>query len=125
MDNRIIIDEKTGIAAPASVWVTFGATVYSNTEIIGGYQGHTDGELLYLGIAATGAKDERAVVWAMAERWRRGEERTRATARARMADAIASLATSLRAESADELVRRLPDKIRPYVEAVLHARGRG
>lgn len=106
--------EATQITANSNLWRTFGATVFTN----GGVRLDSD-ELLWLGIAATGSRDERAVLWAMAERTRRSEERTRVTAEARLADSLQALAHALGTESVEALVKRLPDRLRPYLETVL------
>lgn len=119
--------ERLDMHAPSAVWSAFGAVIYSQADGPD-YVGRLEGDpcegdqLLLLGCAATGARDERAVVWAIGERARRGEERTRVTAEARMADAVRELAAQLGAESAASLVARMPERLRAYAEKVLHAR---
>jgi hypothetical protein len=109
------------ISAPAAVWAAAGYTVYSDGQISHGPHGF---EALLVRSLVHVPDDEPGAVrvaWAMDQRAKEHDERTRVTAEARMADSIRELALSLRAESAEALIARLPGNIRPYVETVFRA----
>ncbi len=97
--------EELNIVAPKAYWLSLGYNVYTSGKVGGGP--YHEEELLVLGIAATGAKDERAVAWALAERQRRAEEQTRSTAQAREADGLMALAQSIRQSSNEEFLKKL------------------
>lgn len=97
------------VSAPADYWHPLGYTTYSNTDIVAlgsGFRSDSD-ELVMLGVGATGANDERALVWAMSERNRRNEERTRVTAQAREAEAIKDLANAIRTSAEDTVLAKI------------------
>lgn len=119
MDTTTTTHRTLPISAAPEYWRAIGYTVYVDGQL-GGSSWYGVDALLIEGMAATGANDWRVIAWAITENSRRQEAKTAATAQARLADSIGQLAGSLGAESAQDLVRRLPDKIRPYVEAVLH-----
>lgn len=103
--------ETTGIQAERVYWAAAGCTVYTTGTVSTSMAAHNFDALLLAGIEATGAKDHRAIVWAMQEQQRRKEEATRSTALAREAEAIQSLASSIRSaavqESEDSLLARI------------------
>ena len=78
--------------------------------------------LLYFGIQQAGTRDERAVIAAIVERDRRAEERTNVTTQARLAESFEALTREFHAETAEQLVARLPKKIRTYVEKIMQQR---
>lgn len=112
-----VTHEATGITASRALWSALGFNVDINGVM--SYGPHGINEILFAGIHATGARDERAALWAVAEVQRQREERTRVTAEARLGDAILALAKQLGEESAASLVQRMPARLRPYAEAVL------
>lgn len=120
MTTTTITHASTGITATKTAWraLGFGVALSGDREVLDNGP-HGVEALLYFGVQATGAHDESAVVAAIVERDRRQEERTRATAQARLGDAIGALARQLGEESAESLVARMPERLRPYVESVL------
>jgi hypothetical protein len=72
--------------------------------------GSIDG-ILILGIAKTGAHDERALIWALEEVHRRSEENGRTAAIAQEARAIDKLAESIRQVTDEQLLARLFGKV--------------
>jgi hypothetical protein len=112
------------IVAPRTYWSALGYSVFTTGNV--GTGPHNGEELLILGIAATGAHDEKAVAWAIAEKQRRIEKQTESTALAREADGLKALAESIRQNSNEEfltkLFGRLTDKTRYAIKAQLRDR---
>jgi hypothetical protein len=108
--DRIITYTPLGIRATEATWRAAGVRPYSNTDEIDAR--NLDSfryleELLMLAVHATGTRDDAAVAWAVAERNRREEERTRSTAHAREAEAITKLASAIRDSGEDSTLERI------------------
>lgn len=96
------------IRASKDHWRAAGYSVYSNTDEVGCQDSPARAceELLLIALA-NGLSDEHAIAWALTERNRRGEERTRSTAQARLAEAITALAASIKPLNVRVLIERL------------------
>jgi len=120
-----ITHEGTQITASEASWRALGFQLLldgNSDRLMLGAGPHGIEALLYFGIQQAGTRDERAVIAAIVERDRRAEERTKATAQARLAESLGALAREFHAETAEQLVARLPDKIRPYVAKIMQQR---
>jgi hypothetical protein len=111
-DQQMIQERTLGITASRQAWHALHVSVVSvDGEIVAdassAYSPHGTVELLLLGVAAVGTRDEQVVLWALGERQRRQEERTRVTAQAREAEAILALAGALRADTETAVLERI------------------
>lgn len=98
------------VSAPEPYWTALRFTCYSNTDEvgnshIGNYQ--EVAQAIMRGIEATGSNDHRALAWAMGELQRASEERTRATALAREAEGLQSLAKAIRESGEQQALERI------------------
>ena len=93
------------VSGPKEFWRALGYQPYSNTDVVGQISPEADA-LVLLGINATGANDQRALAWALNEKQRRSEEKTRTTAIAREAEAIKARIISRLSEQTQYAVRQ-------------------
>ena len=113
---------ELGIEASEAAWRALGVSVHTTGEVTAAFTAWSKEDLdalLLRGCAETGARDERAVVWAIAERARSREASERSAAERALAQSVTRLADAIGAESAASLVARMPDRLRPYAESVL------
>ena len=98
-----------GATAPVALWSAMGyrtGTPDHETWWLSDDQPGLNA-LVYAGRAATGADDWRAVAWAGAEKSRRDEAKTAATALARQAESISQLAESIRTSADKSMLDRI------------------
>ncbi len=98
------------ISAPRAYWVALGWQTYSNSDQAGNHPVFNMDGLLAMA-AATGHQGEEALAWAVGEHQRQVEEKTRATAVAREAEAISALAQSLRSEADTAVLERIMSRL--------------
>jgi len=99
--ERICTHHKFPISAPDYMWNSMGWEVYSNVDVISrrrSFANDDSDELLAIA-SANGLSGVDALRYYAEEHQRRSEEKTRATAVSRQAEAINNLAASLRSES--------------------------
>lgn len=116
------------ITADAIYWRTLGYTCYANTDEVGGSPDGDYGsakELLILGMQATGANDERAIAWALAERQRRREEGSRTAAAHAEAKAVAELAAAIRDSTEEAFLDRLLPRLSEKLQYALRQQLKG
>lgn len=118
-----VYHETLGVRANREVWAALGVTVYSTGDL--GPLTPEARELVLLGMEATGSRGQGALVWALGERVRRKEAGAARHAEAELSRAMLEIASVLQSESAEALVRRLPERIRPLAAAVLADRRGG
>lgn len=102
------------VKAPARTWRVLWALPQSGAALE---------QLVLLGTFNQGSRDERAVLWAIAEARRRHEVDAQLKTETEFARSIAALVDVMGQESAQAFVARLPAKIRAYAEAALNKRG--
>lgn len=107
------------ITAPRVAWRALGAETYSDGTV---RTNTATDALLVRGVLVTGARDERAVAWALETKAQENAAQARAHAESELAKAVSELARVLGAESAEQLVARLPERIRTYAQTVLRSR---
>lgn len=101
------------VEAPAYVWKSAGFTVYENSDTVGQPAGYdTDiNPLIVVGMQKHPGDGTAAVVWAIEERQRIREEKTRATAQAREADAISKLSAAIKESTGETVLRELLSRL--------------
>ena len=99
-----------GLTADAATWQAAGFTTYSNSDLVNAGP-HGFDAFLVLGIDATGSRDAKAICWAMREKQRREEEKTRSTAIAREAEAISALAQAINSASEDRILEGIMSRL--------------
>jgi hypothetical protein len=104
------------ITAPAPYWRALGFQPLDqhDPDATGTVSYHRAGsidDVLILGMAKTGAHDERVLVWAMEEVQRRSEEASRSTAIAQEANGLKALAESIRQTTDEQFLARLLGKV--------------
>lgn len=90
-----------GVTASGTEWQAAGCGIYRNTLDV--TLPHDFDKLLLAGRLATGADDWRVLAWAVRERQRQAEERTRSTAVARLAESLRNMNGSVTLD-ADPLI---------------------
>lgn len=112
MSERVIRHRTLPVSAPECFWRAMGWQVYTNTDEAGERCHHGSGADTLLAVALThGLEGEKALGYVVTEWRRETEERTRATALAREADAIAALAHAIKADSEQALVARIMGRL--------------
>lgn len=120
--SQQVTHSKLGIMAPRAVWAALGYEIVRDGEtgqLFLGHGPHRAEAWLLCGVHETGAYDERAVIAAVVERDRRAEVHAQTQAAQSLSNGLKMVAEPIGVESADDLVRRLPDRLRPYVKNVL------
>jgi hypothetical protein len=115
-----------GITADVECWRSIGASIYQSSDgkaIFGGWQHWaTDRVILIESAKAAGLTDGAALAHVEAEARRRRESGEANETGRLLASAIHDLARQIGAESAEALIARLPERIRPYVQEVMRCR---
>lgn len=96
-NTTILYTHPSGISAPDQAWAMLDASLSREPDGSRGYArvGFGLEPLMRLGVVETGDSGERAIAWVAREHQRRQEERTRVTAQAREAEAVAALARAI------------------------------
>lgn len=117
--------EKLGIEASRTHWSALGCNVVTDGERLKiGNTPHGADELLIIALA-NGKTGNDAVAWALAERDRRNEEKTRSTAQARLAESITTLAKSVQPLEVRVLIERFLPQLPPAAQEEVRKMLRG
>lgn len=114
-NQRLVRHPTIPVEAPAYVWKAAGFTVYENSDTVGqpsGYDSSTDiSPLIVVGMQKHPGDGAAAVTWAIEERQRIREEKTRATAQAREADAVNKLAAAIKQSTGETVLHELLSRL--------------